>query len=101
VVVEARKGVGNHPPAGTPRTRATCTHSMHSMSRERVAHSTRTAPHCVRATLRAGISAAAVKDLRTKTGAGMMDCKKALAENGGDMDKAIEVRLWPVEVSEQ
>ncbi len=36
------------------------------------------------------ISAKAVKDLRNKTGAGMMDCKKALAENGGDTDKAIE-----------
>jgi elongation factor Ts len=32
-----------------------------------------------------------VKALRQKTGAGMMDCKKALAENGGDADKAVEV----------
>ena len=38
----------------------------------------------------AGISAKAVKELREKTGAGMMDCKKALAENDGDMTKAIE-----------
>ena len=37
------------------------------------------------------ISADAVKALREKTGAGMMDCKRALTEAGGDMDKAIEV----------
>jgi elongation factor Ts len=37
------------------------------------------------------ISAAAVKELRQRTGAGMMDCKNALAETGGDMDKAIEL----------
>ena len=36
------------------------------------------------------ITAAMVKELREKTGAGMMDCKAALAEAGGDMDKAIE-----------
>jgi elongation factor Ts len=36
------------------------------------------------------ITASAVKDLREKTGAGMMDCKKALAETAGDLDKAIE-----------
>ena len=36
------------------------------------------------------ISAALVKDLREKTGAGMMDCKKALVETNGDMDKAID-----------
>ena len=38
----------------------------------------------------AGISAKAVKELRQKTGAGMMDCKKALTENDSDMTKAIE-----------
>ena len=38
----------------------------------------------------AEISAAVVKELRERTGAGMMDCKKALNEVGGDMDKAIE-----------
>jgi elongation factor Ts len=38
----------------------------------------------------ADISAKLVKELREKTGAGMMDCKKALAENNGDMTKAIE-----------
>jgi elongation factor Ts len=38
----------------------------------------------------AEISAQAVKELREKTSAGMMDCKKALTENGGDMEKAIE-----------
>jgi elongation factor Ts len=31
-----------------------------------------------------------VKELREMTGAGMMDCKKALSETGGDMDKAVE-----------
>ena len=36
------------------------------------------------------ISASIVKDLREKTGAGMMDCKKALTETNGDMEKAIE-----------
>src|ERR671911_415873 len=36
------------------------------------------------------VSAAAVKNLREKTGAGMMDCKKALTESGGDMDKAVD-----------
>ena len=36
------------------------------------------------------ISATQVKELREKTGAGMMDCKKALSETGGDFDKAIE-----------
>ncbi len=37
------------------------------------------------------ISAKDVKALRDRTGAGMMDCKAALAESGGDMDKAIEI----------
>ncbi|MBI5103424.1 MAG: elongation factor Ts [Solirubrobacterales bacterium] len=37
------------------------------------------------------ISAADVKALREQTGAGMMDCKNALSEAGGDMDKAIEI----------
>ena len=36
------------------------------------------------------VTAAMVKQLREKTGSGMMDCKKALTENGGDMDKAID-----------
>ncbi len=36
------------------------------------------------------ISAALVKDLRGRTGAGFMDCKKALEECGGDMDKAMD-----------
>ncbi|MEW6423625.1 MAG: translation elongation factor Ts [Bacillota bacterium] len=35
------------------------------------------------------ITAAMVKELRERTGAGMMDCKKALTETGGDMEKAI------------
>jgi elongation factor Ts len=36
------------------------------------------------------ITAAMVKDLRERTGAGMADCKKALVETGGDVDKATE-----------
>jgi elongation factor Ts len=36
------------------------------------------------------ISAARVKELREKTGAGMMDCKKALAESGGDLEAAVD-----------
>jgi elongation factor Ts len=37
------------------------------------------------------ISAAQVKELRDRTGAGMMDCKRALTETGGDVDKAVEL----------
>ncbi len=36
------------------------------------------------------VTAQMVKELREKTGAGMMDCKKALTETNGDMDKAID-----------
>ncbi|MDH3974821.1 MAG: translation elongation factor Ts [Deltaproteobacteria bacterium] len=36
------------------------------------------------------ISAAQVRDLREKTGAGIMDCKKALGETGGDLEKAVD-----------
>jgi len=36
------------------------------------------------------VSANVVKELREKTGAGFMDCKKALAETGGDLEKAID-----------
>ncbi|MHA3839902.1 translation elongation factor Ts [Sphingomonas aestuarii] len=38
----------------------------------------------------AEITAAAVKELRERSGAGMMDCKKALSENGGDMEAAMD-----------
>jgi elongation factor Ts len=37
------------------------------------------------------ISASDVKALRERTGAGMMDCKAALTESGGDMEKAVEI----------
>jgi len=37
------------------------------------------------------ITAAMVKDLRQRTGIGMMECKKALEESGGDVDKAINI----------
>ena len=36
------------------------------------------------------ITAGMVKELREMTGAGMMDCKKALSETNGDMDAAVE-----------
>lgn len=39
----------------------------------------------------ATITASMVKELRTSTGAGMMDCKKALTEAGGDMAKAVDI----------
>src|SRR5262245_10641274 len=38
----------------------------------------------------AEITASSVKELRERTGAGMMDCKKALAENGGDMEASVD-----------
>ena len=38
----------------------------------------------------AEITAALVKDLRERSGAGMMDCKKALSENGGDIEASID-----------
>ncbi|MCY7397358.1 MAG: translation elongation factor Ts [Sphingomonas bacterium] len=38
----------------------------------------------------AEITAASVKELRERTGAGMMDCKKALAENNGEMETAVD-----------
>ena len=37
------------------------------------------------------ISASMVKELRERTGAGMMECKKALVETDGDMDSAVEL----------
>ena len=37
------------------------------------------------------ISADAIKELRQRTGVGVMDCKKALAESGGNVDEAIDV----------
>jgi elongation factor Ts len=36
------------------------------------------------------VSAAQVKELRERTGAGMMECKKALVETGGDLEAAVE-----------
>ena len=36
------------------------------------------------------VTAAMVKELRERTGAGMMECKKALVETDGDLDAAIE-----------
>lgn len=39
----------------------------------------------------ATISSDTVKDLREKTGAGIMDCKRALADSGGDLEKAVDL----------
>lgn len=39
----------------------------------------------------AAVTAELVKELREKTGAGMMECKKALSETGGDMEQALDV----------
>ncbi len=39
----------------------------------------------------AEITAAMIKELRERTGAGVLDCKNALAEAGGDMDRAVEL----------
>ncbi|MCI5931587.1 MAG: translation elongation factor Ts, partial [Faecalibacterium sp.] len=38
----------------------------------------------------AAVTSAMVKELRERTNAGMMDCKKALVNSDGDMDKAID-----------
>ena len=38
----------------------------------------------------AEITAALVKELREKSGAGMMDCKKALTETNGDLEQAVD-----------
>jgi elongation factor Ts len=43
-----------------------------------------------RVSMSATITSAMVKELRDKCGAGMMDCKKALAENNGDVDAAVD-----------
>ena len=41
------------------------------------------------------VSAAMIKDLRGKTGAGMMDCKKALTETDGDVEVAVDALVSP------
>ena len=41
----------------------------------------------------ATVSAKDIAELRARTGAGMMDCKKALEETGGNIDEAIAARL--------
>ena len=47
------------------------------------------------------ITAAMVKELRELTGAGMMDCKKALGETDGNMDEAVEYLRRKLEESQQ
>ncbi len=50
----------------------------------------------------AEISAKLVKELRIKTGAGLMDCKRALVETGGDVEKAaLELRKRGVQIAEK
>ena len=44
----------------------------------------------------ADIPAEMVKELRERTGAGFMDCKRALEETGGDLEKATRVKKAPV-----
>src|SRR5277367_3779351 len=44
----------------------------------------------IRITAMANISASMVKELRDKTGAGMMDCKAALNESSGDLESAVD-----------
>ena len=39
-------------------------------------------------------TASDVKNLRERTGCGMMDCKKALTETNGDFDKAMLLTVW-------
>ena len=46
--------------------------------------------HNFRRNLKWLVTAQMVKELREKTGAGMMDCKKALTQTDGDMEKAID-----------
>jgi len=38
----------------------------------------------------AEVTAALVKELRDRTGAGMMDCKRALGDSGGDIESAVD-----------
>src|SRR5581483_3820011 len=59
-------------------------------SLHRVASGNARARRTARTRTMATISASMVKDLRDKTGAGMMDCKAALGESGGDMEAAVD-----------
>ena len=49
----------------------------------------------------ADITAALVKELRDKSGAGMMDCKGALVEAKGDLDKAIRFSRLAIKYSQK
>ncbi|ABK17466.1 translation elongation factor Ts (EF-Ts) [Syntrophobacter fumaroxidans MPOB] len=49
------------------------------------------APNHIQEDMTLEITAAMVKDLREKTNVGMMDCKKALQETGGDLEKAVDL----------
>ena len=63
---------------------------MHQVERGRYALVVRLQETSRKSTM-ANISAQMVKELRERTGAGMMDCKSALEETGGDLDAAAEL----------
>ncbi len=82
---QARQGASRRPVAQqTPRTAAPAPQTRRAAGGERARPKRRRE-------LMAEIKAADVKALRERTGAAMMDCKGALAEADGDMDKAIEI----------
>ena len=87
---EGRSG-GRGAPAPAAETRAPSARSSHRgrPRRRAEAPAPRRRPPPRRRRM-ADITAAMVKELRDKTGAGMMDCKKALQETEGDVDKAVE-----------
>eukprot|EP00274_Cyanoptyche_gloeocystis_P002714 CAMPEP_0196658438 /NCGR_PEP_ID=MMETSP1086-20130531/29609_1 /TAXON_ID=77921 /ORGANISM="Cyanoptyche gloeocystis , Strain SAG4.97" /LENGTH=271 /DNA_ID=CAMNT_0041992003 /DNA_START=79 /DNA_END=894 /DNA_ORIENTATION=+ len=62
-----------------------------NLQRQMAAASTSVAGTSITMKMAAAIPATVVKELRDKTGAGMMDCKKALEETGGSMEKAAEL----------
>ena len=47
------------------------------------------------------ISASMVKELRERTGAGMMECKRALVETDGDMEKAVDLMMASKELPDK
>ena len=47
------------------------------------------------------ITASLVKELRDKTGAGMMDCKNALNENNGDIESSIDCLLYTSDAADE
>lgn len=78
------------PPVETPPTPAVAKADEGAPVAAAAPEATKTPPPKAAAPAGGKVSATAVKELRESTGAGMMDCKKALAETGGDMEKAVE-----------